>query len=101
MPQILTHVATIASAADERVKRSARIVLPHERLADQECIDTDRLHACQLGGRMKAALGDERDVFRAERSEAAGRIERGFERMEVPVVDADEFRAGCERALEF
>src|SRR5438874_2844180 len=85
----------------QRARRRRNIRLPHQALADQEGRNADRGERLEIGGAGNSALADGDAVARDFwRQQAAGR-QRGVERLEVAVVDADQPRAPPQRALKF
>ncbi len=101
MPQIFIRTIRSRCASAVRAQRRARIGLAHQRLADQEAAGARarRARARPPDSRCRSRR-PARPGIRDPRQRALGRAEVGLEALQIAIVDADELRAGRERALE-
>ena len=109
MPQILTSIVSrvseqarpfsgrqLAREAARAPVPGARIRLRHEPLADQERAIAERVEPHEIGGGVQPALADGDHVRRHLRDQRLRRVDVDLERPQVPIVHADDARAGIE-----
>ncbi len=85
----IARVAAATSSCRIRLSPIRKVVTPHLR------------QPRQIGGREKPAFADHQAVLRHPRRQAFGRCQRGFEGVEVAVVDADHLGFEFQRAVQF
>src|SRR6186713_2618525 len=72
----------------------------HEGFADQDGVASAVEHALGVGALLETAFADEDDVFGHFLAQLLGGREVDFEGVEIAVIDADEFRAEFEGAIQ-
>src|SRR5262245_22165914 len=87
-------------ARQQRARRGGHVGLPHQALADQEGRDPGRCQALEIGRTENSAFTDDHTLARDERGEPLADGERRLERLQVPVVDADQRRGEAQRPVE-
>ena len=106
MPQIFTRTRGIlilcgGACAEEFCESVAGIGGEHQGFADEKCVETGAAEADKVGVGGEAGLGDGDAVVGDFVDEFERGVEADFERFEVAIVDADDFGAGGESAVEF
>ena len=106
MPQIFTRTilkfSTLRACDTEELRqRGAGVGRGHQRFTNEEGVEAGAAETDKVGVGREAGFGHGDAVVGDLIDEFEGGFEADFERFEVAVIDADDFGAGGEGAVEF